>query len=355
MRRSLGILCLLSVWIALGECDSRKGGRSGGGGVGVGVGGGLLPSWVPPYLIAERFGSLSPLQTMGPHCAPVFHSRYGMWIDPCRPIHQFIPNQRVELSSSGPYGVSVVGAKYGPLCSKVDASNRCIDSCQSVSVVEQIRAKWCMPNTKSYCQFFVEFPNPCPAEPAVLALSMTADYPVHTFIPTTGLLRSGESYSCTCESGGRPYSGRKKRAILGYEGVAVWSNHRSCIEFFNSKSEALTFSGIFKGNDQCPVLAPCPINPCQAMLPDSTTNTNISKTSTHRPQAGLQTTVSRTSPAAPGNTGAKLSTTSKPSVTMVPPKSPPTPSRPGEKLSITNSAPAEGVSDYGTESASTVD
>ncbi|OQV25691.1 hypothetical protein BV898_00622 [Hypsibius exemplaris] len=236
MLRSLFVPCLATVWLTVGECYDRVSSASA--------------------------------------CAPVFHSRYGMWTDPCHAIVHVARNWHVNLKCNGPLGLSIVGAKYGPLCSKVDTSNKCVDACQSVSVVENVR-QVCGSNKVFECRVSardVLFVNPCPQLPPVLAISFTCDYPVYSFVPGSqkkmlSLKQWGGGWSSTCECGGGSYDGRKKRALFGAEDLAVWSNTRSAIQFFNSTFDVIQFSGIFNEVDLCPavVTTPSPINQCATL------------------------------------------------------------------------------------------
>lgn len=115
----------------------------------------------------------------GGACRPVFHTRFGMWIDPCRPVVQIPRGSQTLLECDGPYPISIVGAKYGPLCGRTNHTNHCVDHCLNRSAALLLR-HLCGKDVFK-CVVYVRealFSNPCPDQMPYLVISFTCTYPV---------------------------------------------------------------------------------------------------------------------------------------------------------------------------------
>ncbi|GAV09513.1 hypothetical protein RvY_19042 [Ramazzottius varieornatus] len=123
-------------------------------------------------------------------CFPVFHSRYGMWVDPCHHVVHIPRGWHGTLECTGPAsGLSIVGARYGPLCQNVSSQNACRDTCTASNAALRAR-EICGAGQKQRCRIKARddlFGNPCPDLPTALVISFTCDYYIWNDEPLVGL------------------------------------------------------------------------------------------------------------------------------------------------------------------------
>ena len=138
----------------------------------------------------------SPVRTA---CFPVFHSRYGMWVDPCHHVVHIPRGWHGTLECNGPAsGLSIVGARYGPLCQNINSQNTCADTCKASNVAPRAR-DICGSGQKQRCRIKARdelFTNPCPDQPAVLVVSFTCDHYIwsdEAMVGLDGQLRESSS------------------------------------------------------------------------------------------------------------------------------------------------------------------